>query len=89
MRKCLLAHDVEMVATVNRATAAIQDRKLRQVTVPDLFEIGRFENALTGVDAREGPDRKRASSAAPQSCPRVSSTAILPAHGETSKTASF
>lgn len=51
LRECLLAKDVDRVTTIGRSPVDVQDPKLRQITVPDLFDIDSFSDALAGVDA--------------------------------------
>ena len=51
LRECLLAADVEQVLSVGRSAGAARHARLRELTVPDLFELSSQAAALTGFDA--------------------------------------
>jgi uncharacterized protein YbjT (DUF2867 family) len=51
LRECLLAQDVELIRTVVRSRTGVQDAKLRESVLPDLFDLTRIENELSGFDA--------------------------------------
>jgi len=51
LRECLLAADVELVETVGRSATGQQGLKLREVVVPDLFDLAAYSDKLAGFDA--------------------------------------
>jgi uncharacterized protein YbjT (DUF2867 family) len=51
LRECLLAKDVEDVLAVGRTATGLQDAKLRELAVADLFETARYAGNLAGFDA--------------------------------------
>lgn len=51
LRECLLAGDVEAVLAVGRTATGVQDAKLRDLTVANLFDLTRVEGQLSGFDA--------------------------------------
>jgi uncharacterized protein YbjT (DUF2867 family) len=51
LRECLLAADVELVQTVGRAATGAQHPKLKEVVLPDLFDLRDAEPSLAGFDA--------------------------------------
>jgi uncharacterized protein YbjT (DUF2867 family) len=51
LRECLLASDVEAVVTVGRSKTGRQEAKLRELGVPDLFDLSAAEGELSGFDA--------------------------------------
>jgi uncharacterized protein YbjT (DUF2867 family) len=51
LRECLLATDVALVQAVGRTPTSKQDAKLRDVVVPDLFNVQAYADRLGGFDA--------------------------------------
>jgi uncharacterized protein YbjT (DUF2867 family) len=51
LRECLLAGDVEAVLAVGRTATCVQDAKLQDLTVTNLFDLTRVEGQLSGFDA--------------------------------------
>lgn len=51
LRACLLDPEVHKVVAVTRATLGKSDPKLREVVVPDLFDLPRYADALSDIDA--------------------------------------
>jgi uncharacterized protein YbjT (DUF2867 family) len=51
LRECLLSADVELVQTVGRVATGVQHPKLKEVVLPDLFDLKAAELSLTGFDA--------------------------------------
>ena len=51
LRECLLAPDVSEVLVVGRSALAVSDPKLRELLLPDLFELGPIADQLVGFDA--------------------------------------
>jgi uncharacterized protein YbjT (DUF2867 family) len=51
LRECLLAADVELVQTVGRIATGMKHPKLKEVVLPDLFDLSASEPSLTGFDA--------------------------------------
>jgi uncharacterized protein YbjT (DUF2867 family) len=51
LRECLLAQDVETVLAVGRTATGLQDAKLRELVVADLFDTARYAGNLAGFDA--------------------------------------
>ncbi len=51
LRECLLASDVSEVLLLGRTPIANTHPRLRQLVHSDLFDVGAFEAALTGIDA--------------------------------------
>jgi uncharacterized protein YbjT (DUF2867 family) len=51
LRECLLAADVELVQTVGRIATGMKHPKLKEVVLPDLFDLSAAEPNLTGFDA--------------------------------------
>ena len=51
LRECLLATDVELVQTVGRIVTGAQHPKLKEVVLPDLFDLSTAEACLSGFDA--------------------------------------
>ncbi|WCM25469.1 hypothetical protein NDN01_15585 [Sphingomonas sp. QA11] len=51
LRECLIDPGVDRVVTVGRATSGRTDPKLREILLPDLFDIGGEAAELSGFDA--------------------------------------
>jgi uncharacterized protein YbjT (DUF2867 family) len=51
LRECLLARDVEVVATVGRSATGKQDAKLREIVCADLSDLHEIEGELKSFDA--------------------------------------
>jgi uncharacterized protein YbjT (DUF2867 family) len=51
LRQSLLAKDVELVVSVVRAATGARDAKLRELVVPDLFDLSGVAPELSGFDA--------------------------------------
>lgn len=51
LRECLLESSVEIVQTVGRTPTGMQDPRLRELVIKDLFHPEVFESSLTGYDA--------------------------------------
>ena len=51
LRECLLARDVEAVLAVGRTATCLQDAKLRDLVVADLFDTPEYAGELSGFDA--------------------------------------
>lgn len=51
LRECLLDDGVEQVLTLGRSSTGKQHPKLREILLPDLIELSRVEQDLTGFDA--------------------------------------
>jgi len=51
LRECLLASDVETVLAIGRTATDVFHAKLRDLVVPDLFDVAAYEGELTGFDA--------------------------------------
>lgn len=51
LRECLLDAEVERVLAVGRTPTGRQDAKLRDVVVPDVFDLSAIESQLQGFDA--------------------------------------
>jgi uncharacterized protein YbjT (DUF2867 family) len=51
LRECLLAPDVELIATIGRTPTGAQHPKLREIAHPDLSNYSGLEAQLTGFDA--------------------------------------
>ena len=51
LRECLLDPDVEHVLSVGRSSTGQQHPKLREIVVPNLFELESIKPDLTGYDA--------------------------------------
>jgi uncharacterized protein YbjT (DUF2867 family) len=51
VRECLLARDVEAVLAVVRTASGLQDARLRELVVADLFDTSRYAGELSGLDA--------------------------------------
>jgi len=51
LRECLLAADMELVQTVGRIPTGAQHPKLKEVVLPDLFDLSTAEASLSGFDA--------------------------------------
>jgi uncharacterized protein YbjT (DUF2867 family) len=51
LRECLLAGDVEAVVAAGRTATGVTAGKLRDLVVPDLFDIPAYESRLSAFDA--------------------------------------
>jgi len=51
LRECLLDPAVEAVLTIGRSTTGHQSQRLREIVVPDLFDLSGVEAQLSGYDA--------------------------------------
>lgn len=51
LRECLLDADVHKVTAITRTSLGKADPKLREVVVPDLFDVSRYAEALDDIDA--------------------------------------
>jgi uncharacterized protein YbjT (DUF2867 family) len=51
LRECLPASDVEAVLAIGRTATDVSHAKLRDLVVPDLFDVAAYEGELTGFDA--------------------------------------
>ena len=51
LRECLAATDVERVLTVGRTATGVEDKKLGELTIADLFHLENVEGQLAGFDA--------------------------------------
>jgi len=51
LRECLLDPDVERVLSVGRSSTGQQHPKLREIVIPNLFELESIKPDLTGYDA--------------------------------------
>ena len=51
LRECLLDAEVETVQTVGRSATGVRDAKLREIVLPDLFDLAAVEPELRGFDA--------------------------------------
>jgi uncharacterized protein YbjT (DUF2867 family) len=51
LRECLMARDVEAVLAVGRTATGLQDAKLRELVVANLFDTGKYAGELAGFDA--------------------------------------
>ena len=51
LRQCLLADDVARVLTIGRRATGVDDRKLRDIVQPDLFDYRALETELRDIDA--------------------------------------
>ncbi len=51
LRECLLARDVQLVATVGRTATGVQNTKLREIIHQDLWNYTAVESQLAGFDA--------------------------------------
>lgn len=51
LRECLLAGDVEVVATVGRTAAGTHDAKMREIVHGDMSNYAGIEDSLAGFDA--------------------------------------
>ena len=51
LRECLLAPDVQLVATVGRSATGVQHPKLREIVYADLWHYEAMEAELAGFDA--------------------------------------
>ena len=51
LRECLLDPDVELVVTVSRRAGSARHEKLRQLVVPDLYDLSGHASELSGFDA--------------------------------------
>lgn len=51
VRECLLARDVEAVLAVGRTATGLQDAKLRDLVVADLFDTPKYAGEFSGFDA--------------------------------------
>src|SRR6478672_3541254 len=51
LREALADPEIEAVLTIGRRSCGVQHAKLREILLPDLFEIGAVEPELVGWDA--------------------------------------
>ncbi len=51
LHECLLHNDVADVLTISRRDCGVQHPKLKQILIPDFFNLSSLENALKGYDA--------------------------------------
>jgi uncharacterized protein YbjT (DUF2867 family) len=51
LRECLLDPNVQLVETIGRNAAGVQNPKLREIVHPDLWHYAPIEEKLTGFDA--------------------------------------
>lgn len=51
LREALAAPEVEAVLSIGRRTCGVEHPKLRELLLPDLFDIGAVEEQLVGYDA--------------------------------------
>ena len=51
LHECLLHDDVEEVLVVGRRTCGVDHPKLKEIIVPDFFDLSAIENKLTGYNA--------------------------------------
>jgi len=51
LHECLLHHDVEEVLVVGRRSCGVNHSKLKEVIVPDFFDLSSIEDKLSGYNA--------------------------------------
>ena len=51
LHECLLHDDVEEVLVVGRRSCGVSHPKLKEIIVPDFFDLSAIENKLTGYNA--------------------------------------